>query len=263
MDLCIRRAGVEDYSAFARFFPELMVDDPIPGPETWASVIAPSTWLAVREGEVVGYCYFEEYVDSGYVRSVVVAPTARRSGVGSQLMRATAEHLRSQGKTSWRLNVRPSNQAAVALYRALQMRTKYVATSLRLPWAALPALPAGAAGVQTLAPGRDAQLERQFDLPKGQLASARDKGRLLFEATSVADGTSEGLAVFDPKFPGAFPFRVAAVDAVTPLLNAMRHYVPTDEHINLVAEDDERLATLLVRAGAHIKDEILHMQGAL
>jgi ribosomal protein S18 acetylase RimI-like enzyme len=85
-NLIVRRAAAEDYAAFERLFPELMVDDPVPSLHTWASVLCPSTLIAARAGKVLGYCYVQEYFDTGYVRNIVVAPAARRSGVGSSLM---------------------------------------------------------------------------------------------------------------------------------------------------------------------------------
>jgi len=126
-DLSIRRARHDGYDAFCRLFPELLVDDPVPGLEAWTSLLSPSTWVATVDGEVLGYCYLQEYVETGYVRHVVVAPTARKRGLGRALMRSAAEYLRSRGKQSWRLNVRPSNQAARALYDRMGMHAKYLA----------------------------------------------------------------------------------------------------------------------------------------
>lgn len=48
-----------------------------------------------------------------------------------------------------------------------------------------------------------------------------------------------------------------------PLLLAMRKHVPADEYVNLVVEDDPRLSELLERAGARVRLEIVHMEGAL
>ena len=262
-DVIVRRALIDDYDAFCRLFPELMVDDPVPGLDAWTSILAPSTRVATQDGEVLGYCYLQEYVETGYVRNAVVSPTARRKGLGRALMHSAAEYLRSRGKHSWRLNVEPSNQAALALYDRMGLRAKYLAKSLRLHWSALLTLPTGDAVVEVLTPGRDAAIEREFDIPRGQLAAARAMGRLLLEATSGTGRRAVGVAAFDPKFPGAFPFRVRDLDAVTPLLGAMRQHVPTDQHVNLVAEDDQRLADLLTSVGATLRNEILHMEGIL
>src|SRR5450432_2304976 len=100
--LLVRAALLKDYPTFVGLFPELGVDDPMPSLEVWASTLCPSSWIATCDGEAVGFCYFQEYVDAGYVRNIVVAPSARKQGVGQALMRATAEHLRAHGKRSWR-----------------------------------------------------------------------------------------------------------------------------------------------------------------
>jgi GNAT superfamily N-acetyltransferase len=262
-DFSIRRATPDDYLSFSRLFPELLVDDPVPGPEVWASTCLPSTWVAVRAAEMLGYCYCQKYAESGYVRNVVVAPIARRAGVGRALMQATADELRSHGSSSWRLNVKATNHAALALYARMGMQQKYRSCSFRLSWSALTALPGGDALARPLIDARDATLEALFDLPGGQLASARSLGRSLLEAITPNGDAPLGLAVFDPKFPGAFPFRVTELRAVTPLLQAMRQLVPTDDYVNLVAEDDERLVALLESVGADLRHEIAHMVGAL
>ena len=262
-DLVIRRATPDDYPAFIRLFPELQVDDPVPALDRWAAALVPSTWIAARDIEILGYCYCQEYAETGYVRNVVVAPTARRSGVGHALMLATAESLRSHGKKSWRLNVKPDNRAALALYQRMGMRTKYLAQALCLPWAAMKALPVGDGAVREVTPDRDAELEQLFDLPRGQLAFARGAGRILLEVISSSGQPAMGLALFDPKIPSAFPFRAQAIDAVMPLLAAMRRHAPTDLHVNLVAENDEPLADLFKNAGASLRHEIIHMEGAL
>lgn len=258
--VAVRRASPNDYVAFSRLFPELQVDDPVPSPEIWASTFVPWTWVAALGENVLGYCYVQEYADTGYVRNVVVAPAARRNGVGRALMRATAEHLRSHGKRTWRLNVKPDNRAALALYAGMGLQTQYSAKALRLSWAASESIPIGSAVVRAVSPDRDADLEGLCALPRGQLAFARGLGRMLFEA--VSGERSIGLAVFDPRIPGAFPFRITEADAVRPLLTAMRPHVQQD-YVNLVAEDDERLTALLVNAGASIREEILHLQGTL
>ena len=257
-----RKAVAADYAEYCRLVPELKVDDPLPSLPSWVAERMPTTLIASRGEEVVGYCYFQELAQTGYVRNIVVAPAARRSGVGRTLMRATADHLRARGKTSWRLNVRRTNAPALALYERIGMRPKYTTKKLLLPWAAVRDLPPGNATARPLVPSRDFPIEALFELPSGQLASARQRGRIVLEATS-SSGRIIGVAVFDPKFPGAFPFRMKGLDAVVPMLEAMRLHVPTDERVNLVIEDDESLAGVLERVGATLTEEIVHMTGSL
>ncbi len=260
-ELAIRPASGGDYAAFASLFPELGVDDPVPPRQIWESVLAPYTLVAVAGEDVVGYCFFQEYEDTGYIRHLVVAPRAQRRGVGRALMQDVAGRLRSNGKRFWRLNVEVDNHAALALYQGMGMNAQYAATALRFPWTALESLPYGSAVARVLAPARDSILEGLFDLPRGQLAYARSVGRLLFEAVSEQNPT--GVAVFDPNFTGAFPFRVVETGAVAPLLRAIRVHVPTHELVQLVAEDDARLSAMLIGVGATVKFETLHLKGQL
>jgi hypothetical protein len=124
-------------------------------------------------------------------------------------------------------------------------------------------LPLGSAQVCEVSAERISEVERRFELPRGQLAVARRIGRLLFEACSGSARELVGLSVFDPKFPGAFPFRVRELDVAAPLLKVMRQHAPTNDHVHLVAENDERLSDLLCRAGATMRDETLHFEGSL
>jgi GNAT superfamily N-acetyltransferase len=212
---------------------------------------------------VVGYCYVQEYEDTGYVRNIVVAPAERGRGVGRGLMRFIARRLRDSGKTYWRLNVKPDNHAALALYDHMGLRFHYRATALRLPWAVLGSLPASAARGRPLASARDGTLEERFDLPRGQLRHARGLGRLVLEAVLGAEETPVGLAVFDPNFPGAFPFRVVDTAVVGALLGTIRAHVPSHEFLYLMAEGDPRLTAMLTGVGATVRDEILHLKGSI
>lgn len=261
--VAIRSAEPEDYEVYARLFPELDIGDAVPTRDNWVSNLMPTTSIATREGVAVGYCQYEEFESTGYVRNVVVAPEARRQGVGRQLMAATAQHFRSGGKRSWRLNVKPDNRAAIALYERFGLREQYRAKSLRLAWGAVSVLPTGSATVRVFGPARDPLVEDCFGLPRGQLAANRSSSRVLLEATSAVNQKPLGVAVFAPAFPGAFPFRVRELHAVSALLATMRTYVPKDEYINLVAEGDPLLANLLLSAGATLRDDIQHMAGEL
>jgi ribosomal protein S18 acetylase RimI-like enzyme len=259
----LRLAAADDYPAFVRLCPELRTDDPIATLAAWTTGIAPATWVATIQDQVVGYCYVQEYSDTGYVRHVVVDPAVRRQGVGRTLMTTVADRLRAHGKKFWRLNVKPDNVAAIALYTGMGLQAKYRAKSFRLPWKGFQKIPLFGATVRVVTPERDVALEDFFSLPRGQLTESRRLGRALFEAMT-ADGLSPvGLSAFNPSFPGAFPFRVVDPRVAGDLLAAMRVMVPDDETVNLVAEDDEPLAALLLQVGADLKMEIVHMTGAL
>jgi GNAT superfamily N-acetyltransferase len=134
-EVSVRPALPGDHGAFVSLFPELQVDDPVPGADVWTKKYVPSTSVAVRSDEVLGYCYFEELDDTGYVRHIVVAPNTRRRGTGTALMTATAQRLRANGRTAWCLNVKADNVAAIALYSRLGMQVRYSTKALRLPWA--------------------------------------------------------------------------------------------------------------------------------
>lgn len=260
----IRQALDGDYETFTELFPELGVDDPVTPMEVWSTTMRPSTWIALERGDAVGYCYCQSYADTGYVRHVVVAPRARGRGVGRALLTAVAAHLRRGGQTTWRLNVRPNNTAARRLYERMGFTVAYESVALRLPWDALSRLPAGCAEVRPFGPEDDGHVESTFALPAGQLATARAAHRVLLLATDASARETTGLAVFDPGFPGAFPFRVVEPDALEPLLRAMRtHARPSDTFVALVTEDDAALAQRLVALGAIVRDEILHMSGSI
>jgi GNAT superfamily N-acetyltransferase len=262
--LVVRPALAEDYPAFCRLFPELGTQDALPSFQSWVAERRGATLLAERAGSVVGYCYYQEYADTGYIRNLVVAPRERRRGVGQALMQALGKVFRGHGKSSWRLNVKPDNRAAVALYEQVGMETKYSSRALRLPWAHLSRLPTGSRiEIRELCAAHDEALETLFGLPRAQLATARGHGHLSFRALAGPEQTCVGLAVFNPDFPGAFPFRASELDATFPLLSAMRQHVPSHEWVNIVTEDDPRLAALLEGAGASVSMDILHMVGSL
>ena len=80
-------------------------------------------YLVARRGaDIVGYAglWFvpDPDGDQAHVTNIVVAPSARRGGVGTRLMIALAEAAIGRGCASWTLEVRASNKAAQALYRA-------------------------------------------------------------------------------------------------------------------------------------------------
>lgn len=257
-----------------RLFPELAVDDPILEQARFDRELVP-TMLVIEAGEgapeperVVGYTYFQILEDLAYVRHVVTAPEARRTGVGRLLMAAVAERARAAGCRSWCLNVKRENTAAIALYEALGMAAAFGSKALDLDWASVDAVAQD--DVQNthvtsrlLEPDDDAQVETTLGLVRGILAMSRDRGGRvlmgLFDGDAVVAGT-----VFDPAFPGAYPFRAARPELAFALLRAIRsHARPADLHLKVVCEGQPAIAEALLAAGARVVHDIVHMKGAL
>ncbi|MBI4542165.1 MAG: ribosomal protein S18-alanine N-acetyltransferase [Gemmatimonadetes bacterium] len=69
------------------------------------------------EGTLVGYGLCSLGGDEGEILNLAVQPRARGRGVGSALLEAMLDWLRGQGASCVFLEVRPSNHAAIELYR--------------------------------------------------------------------------------------------------------------------------------------------------
>lgn len=83
-------------------------------------------------GAVVGYIAVERQPDgSGYIDFLGVAPSARRKGLGGELVRAGVAELRRMGAVTIGLTVREENTGARDLYVSLGFREERVAVPLR------------------------------------------------------------------------------------------------------------------------------------
>lgn len=265
----IRPAEPDDYAAFERLVPELAVDDPTPDRDRFVREIMPTTLIAdlgapPRAGGVAGYAFFQIMKDVAYVRHLVTAPEARRTGVGRALLGSVAERARRAGCSSWCLNVKPNNAPAIALYRGVGMSPVFASRALKLAWSVVEAAPEtndARLVAREFAPSEDDEVEQAMGLVSGQLAISRSmQGRVLiglFEGRHVL-----GATVFDPGFPGAYPFRAARPELAFTLLRALRPRArPSDEVVHVVVEGQPEVADALVRAGAEVKVDIVRMQG--
>lgn len=75
--------------------------------------------VAEAGNTLVGYAGLWGIVDEGHITNVAVHPNYRKRGIGEALVMAMQEHCRPQGITSYTLEVRPSNMAAIHLYEKL------------------------------------------------------------------------------------------------------------------------------------------------
>jgi ribosomal protein S18 acetylase RimI-like enzyme len=273
----IRPAVAADYPAFVRLFPELAVDDPMLEQDRFDREIVPTT-LVMEAGEgpdpahIVGYAHYMHMRGVTYVRHIVTTPEVRQTGVGRALMEAIAEIARAAGSTSWCLNVKPLNVAAIALYRRVGMAQIWESQALKLDWAiadAAPRMQNARIKARVIEPSDDARVEPAMKLITGQLALARAwEGRVLvglFEGDDAGDDPAVlGAAVIHPHYPSAYPFRVARPELAFELLHAIRpHMRATDELVHVVIEGQVDVADALLAAGATLKMESVHMKGTV
>ena len=79
-----------------------------------------SLWLVAVDGDdVVGYVGSQTVLGEADIMNVAVAPGHRRRGIAEALLCGLEDLLRKDGVYSLTLEVRPSNDAAIELYRKL------------------------------------------------------------------------------------------------------------------------------------------------
>ena len=257
---------------FVRLFPELAVEERTVENDRWAREMMATTLIAEvgsasAPRRAVGYTYFQIIRDTAYVRHLVTAPEARRRGVGRALMTAIAARALAHTPqcSAWCLNVKPDNVAAVRLYERMGMTRRFETRALRVAWTAVDArqtLHDARVLARIIAPDDDARVEPAMKLLSGQLAiSRRMEGRVLLGLFD--DDAVLGATVFDPTFPGAYPFRVANPELALVLLDALRPYArPADTLVNVVVEGQPDVADALVAAGATVKLDAVHMSSS-
>ena len=73
-------------------------------------------FTARKSGEVVGYMGMHCVLDECYIANVAVSDRERRQGIGRQLLRCAEEKARERDCSFISLEVRVSNEGAIALY---------------------------------------------------------------------------------------------------------------------------------------------------
>lgn len=249
----VRRARVSDHATYARLFRELGTDDAIWDEARYEREMMPTTVVA----EDFGYAFFVVIGDSAHVSHIAVAPEARRRGVATALMKAVAERAREAGCTTWRLNVKVGNAAAIALYESLGLARAFESCALKIEWRVVPDGPHEGRCVE---PAEDERVERALAMLPGQLAQARAAGRI---PILVERDGAIAAATFDPTFPGASVFR-ASPELAVPLLRAMRmHALPRHDFVGAKIEDQPETLRVLVDLGARVRFRMFHMAAAL
>lgn len=82
-----------------------------------------SLWLVAMDGEtLMGYAGSQTVLDETDMMNLAVSPDYRRRGVAKALVAALSRELYERGSRSLALEVRASNEAAIALYASLGFR---------------------------------------------------------------------------------------------------------------------------------------------
>lgn len=79
--------------------------------------------LALDDGEIIGYVGVWLLGEEGHITNVAVAPEMRGRGVGAALLAELMRIAMERSVRSMTLEVRPSNEAALALYRKFGFRS--------------------------------------------------------------------------------------------------------------------------------------------
>ncbi len=268
MAFTTRLATSDDYPIFARLFPELRVHDPMPDREHFAARMLPRVLLLEGDdGGAIGYAYWQRYDRTAHVVNVVVDPRVRGRGAGRALMDALRAHVAAIGCTRWYLNVKTDNTPALRLYERCGLVPEHGIWVLRITWAQIDTLP-GAASPSVVAfvttPADDPALGALYGYERDRLAQwrARPTTRLI----ALRDGGAlAGFTAFDPTFPGAHPFRVAAPGLARPLLDGCRTAVPPGgyDYLHVTVEEHGALRDLFERAGATLDFALVQLGAAL
>ena len=79
-----------------------------------------SCWLVAMEGDtLVGYVGSQTVIDESDMMNIAVHPDFRRKGIAEALVAGLEEQLRQRGSKALTLEVRASNEPAIALYEKL------------------------------------------------------------------------------------------------------------------------------------------------
>lgn len=74
-------------------------------------------WVLRDVAQPVAYAVMLTVVDEAHLLNISVARPAQRAGVGGRLLRQLFDEARERGASQFFLEVRPSNEAAIALYQ--------------------------------------------------------------------------------------------------------------------------------------------------
>lgn len=81
-----------------------------------------SVWVLRKGGELVGYSVVMAVIDEAHLLNIGISPAYQGQGFGARMLRNAMAAARHGGAATMFLEVRPSNEQAVALYRHFGFR---------------------------------------------------------------------------------------------------------------------------------------------
>jgi [ribosomal protein S18]-alanine N-acetyltransferase len=112
----VRRMGALDVPALSSILKES------PAASSWSedslmeSSQSGAAWVAEQEGRVIGFLIGRAVADEFEILNLAVAQSHRRRGIATRLLETMAAWLRTIGTRRAYLEIRASNEAAMALY---------------------------------------------------------------------------------------------------------------------------------------------------
>jgi ribosomal-protein-alanine N-acetyltransferase len=85
-----------------------------------------SCWVLERDGEIFGFGIVSFIDEWAHIMNMAVAPAYRRRGLGRRILLHLLRVAKQHGCRRVFLEVRPTNQAAVALYRQLRFHFRAI-----------------------------------------------------------------------------------------------------------------------------------------
>lgn len=262
LDLRARPATSSDYELYARAFAELRVPDPPPPRERWLRDNLPTTLFFEEHGRFVAYAFFQTLEETGYVRNMVVEPSARGRGIGRAVMRQLRDRFVAAGCVQWCLNVKPDNVAAIRVYEDSGLRAAYRSRGWRVSSDAVAALPEASPAwhVDLILENEDAAVEAALDIPRGFIAMRRKLPEV--HALALRDsGRILGVACYDVE-RSAVPFAAESARAARALLEALLP-LAAGGSIMIVLNANAELDRALTGAKAEVLLDVVHYRGSL
>lgn len=87
--------------------------------DEWTSIVA------IKDNIVIGYACYLVVGDEAHLTNIAVAKTYRRKSVAKRLLEPILEVVKEKGCEFILLEVRPSNEAAIAFYESFDFRELY------------------------------------------------------------------------------------------------------------------------------------------